>query len=60
MARIYGEFYHASGVSKELRNMMLGGRTPEQAMEAMEWLYGEDMGPTGYGHVFSRQRLAAE
>ncbi len=60
MARVYGEFYHAGGVSKELRNMMLSGRTPEQAIEAMEWLYGEDMGPTGYGHVFSRQRLAAE
>jgi len=23
MARVYGEFYHASGVAKELRNMML-------------------------------------
>ena len=25
MARVYGEFYHASGVARELRNMMLGG-----------------------------------
>ena len=40
MARIYGEFYHASGVAKELRNMMLGSRTPEDAMAGMEWLYG--------------------
>jgi 3-hydroxybenzoate 6-monooxygenase len=40
MARIYGEFYHAGGVAKELRNMMLGGRTPEDAMAGMEWLYG--------------------
>ena len=24
MARVYGEFYHAAGVAKELRNMMLG------------------------------------
>ncbi len=49
MARVYGEFYHASGVARELRNMMLGGRTPEQAFESMQWLYGEDDGPTGYG-----------
>jgi 2-polyprenyl-6-methoxyphenol hydroxylase-like FAD-dependent oxidoreductase len=49
MARVYGEFYHASGVARELRNMMLGGRTPEQAFESMQWLYGEDAGPTGYG-----------
>ena len=41
MARIYGEFYHAGGVAKELRNMMLGGRTPENAIAGMEWLYGE-------------------
>jgi salicylate hydroxylase len=41
MARVYGEFYHASGVARELRNTMLGSRTPEQAAEAMEWLYGE-------------------
>jgi 3-hydroxybenzoate 6-monooxygenase len=40
MARIYGEFYHAGGVAKELRNMMLGSRTPEDAMAGMEWLYG--------------------
>ena len=41
MARVYGEFYHASGVAKELRNMMLSSRTPEDAMSGMEWLYGE-------------------
>jgi salicylate hydroxylase len=40
-ARIYGEFYHAGGVAKELRNLMLGSRTPEDAMAGMEWLYGE-------------------
>jgi salicylate hydroxylase len=53
MARVYGEFYHASGVARELRNMMLSARTSEQAFEAMEWLYGEDSGPTGYGRVFA-------
>jgi 3-hydroxybenzoate 6-monooxygenase len=41
MARIYGEFYHAGGVAKELRNIMLGSRTPDDAMAGMEWLYGE-------------------
>ena len=41
MARVYGEFYHAAGVAKELRNMMLGARTPEEAMAGMQWLYGE-------------------
>ncbi len=46
MARIYGEFYHAGGVAKELRNMMLGGRTPEDAMAGMEWLYGK---PESFG-----------
>ena len=53
MARVYGEFYHASGVARELRNMMLSARTPEQSFEAMEWLYGDDSGPTGYGRVFA-------
>jgi 2-polyprenyl-6-methoxyphenol hydroxylase-like FAD-dependent oxidoreductase len=41
MARVYGEFYHATGVARELRNLTLGSRTPEQAIDAMDWLYGE-------------------
>jgi salicylate hydroxylase len=41
MARVYGEFYHAAGVAKELRNIMLGARSPQDAMAGMEWLYGE-------------------
>jgi len=41
MARVYGEFYHASGVAKELRNMMLASRSADDAMAGMEWLYGE-------------------
>jgi 2-polyprenyl-6-methoxyphenol hydroxylase-like FAD-dependent oxidoreductase len=60
MARVYGEFYHASGVARELRNMMLAARTPEQSFEAMEWLYGEDSGPTGYGRVFARETASAK
>jgi 3-hydroxybenzoate 6-monooxygenase len=58
MARVYGEFYHAGGVARELRNMMLGGRTPEQAFESMQWLYGEDPGPTGYARIFEREAAA--
>ena len=49
MARVYGEFYHASGVAKELRNLMLGARTPDDAMAGMEWLYGEQKELTGGG-----------
>jgi 3-hydroxybenzoate 6-monooxygenase len=59
MARVYGEFYHASGVARELRNMMLGARSVEQSFEAMEWLYGEDLSPTGYGRVFERAGASA-
>jgi 3-hydroxybenzoate 6-monooxygenase len=40
MARIYGEFYHARGPAAELRNQMLGPRTPEEAYDGMTWLYG--------------------
>jgi salicylate hydroxylase len=40
MARVYGEFYHARGVTAELRNQMLGSRTPEDAYEGIAWLYG--------------------
>jgi 2-polyprenyl-6-methoxyphenol hydroxylase-like FAD-dependent oxidoreductase len=39
MARIYGEFYHARGVAAELRNQMLGARTPQDAYEGSAWLY---------------------
>ena len=40
MARVYGEFYHARGVTAELRNNMLAARTPEEAYEGISWLYG--------------------
>ncbi len=40
MARVYGEFYHARGVTAELRNQMLGARTPEDAYDGIDWLYG--------------------
>ncbi|MEM7429964.1 MAG: 3-hydroxybenzoate 6-monooxygenase [Pseudomonadota bacterium] len=38
-ARLYGDIYHAQGVTAELRAMMLSNRTPEQAYQGMSWLY---------------------
>ncbi len=52
MARVYGEFFHAAGVVRELRNMMLAGRTQAQALESMDWLYGEQ---PGLGRSFARR-----
>jgi salicylate hydroxylase len=40
MARVYGEFYHARGVTAELRDMAIGGRTAEQSYDGIAWLYG--------------------
>jgi salicylate hydroxylase len=40
MARVYGDFYHARGPAAELRNQMLGTRTPEQSYDGISWLYG--------------------
>jgi salicylate hydroxylase len=40
MARVYGEFYHAQGVTAELRDMAVGGRTTAQAYDGIDWLYG--------------------
>ena len=44
------------GVGRELRNLMLGSRTPADAFESMQWLYGEDDGPTGYGLALKRKQ----
>lgn len=40
MARVYGEFYHARGPAAELRDMMLSGRSENDAYEGIAWLYG--------------------
>jgi salicylate hydroxylase len=40
MARVYGEFYHARGVTAELRDMAVGGRTVEQSYDGIARLYG--------------------
>jgi salicylate hydroxylase len=39
MARVYGEFYHARGVTAELRDMAVGNRTTEQSYDGIAWLY---------------------
>ena len=40
MARVYGDFYHARGVTAELRDMALADRTPQQSYDGIDWLYG--------------------
>jgi 3-hydroxybenzoate 6-monooxygenase len=40
MARVYGEFYHARGVTAELRDLALADRTPQQSYDGIAWLYG--------------------
>jgi salicylate hydroxylase len=40
MARVYGDFYHARGVTAELRDIAVGSRTAEQTRESIAWLYG--------------------
>lgn len=38
-ARLYGEFYHADGVKRELRNQMLAGRSEQASFDGVAWLY---------------------
>ena len=38
-ARLYGEFFHSAGASREIRNQFLRERTAEEARESMGWLY---------------------
>ena len=40
MARVYGDFYHATGPVRELRNQALSGRSMSQAYDGNAWLYG--------------------
>jgi 2-polyprenyl-6-methoxyphenol hydroxylase-like FAD-dependent oxidoreductase len=40
MARVYGEFYHARGVTAELRDVAVSSRTTEQTYDGISWLYG--------------------
>lgn len=52
MARVYGEVFHAAGVTRELRNVLLSGRSQAAAMNSMEWLYNEQ---PGLGRTFANQ-----
>ena len=38
-SRLYGEVFHASGATRDLRNAVLGDRTPAQAYDGMAWIY---------------------
>jgi 2-polyprenyl-6-methoxyphenol hydroxylase-like FAD-dependent oxidoreductase len=38
-ARLYGEFFHAAGASREIRNQFLRERSAEEARESVGWLY---------------------
>ena len=43
-AREMGRIYHAKGVERLVRNDLWKGRTPERFYDAMEWLYGWNVG----------------
>jgi salicylate hydroxylase len=45
-ARIYGDIYHASGATADLRRVMLGAIDPSKPGEGMAWLY-EGLDETG-------------
>ncbi|AUW57091.1 salicylate hydroxylase [Sphingobium sp. SCG-1] len=44
MARIYGGFYHAEGVSRELATRFLQSRNDAESFESLAWLYDFDPG----------------
>ncbi|MBI5255918.1 MAG: 3-hydroxybenzoate 6-monooxygenase [Burkholderiales bacterium] len=43
-AREMGRLYHAKGVERLVRNELWKGRTPERFYDALEWLYGWNVG----------------
>ncbi len=43
-AREMGRIYHARGVERLVRNDLWRGRTPQQFYDAMQWLYGWNVG----------------
>ena len=44
MARIYGGFYHAEGVARELANGFLASRSTADSFASLSWLYDYDPG----------------
>ena len=60
MARVYGEFYHAAGVAKELRNMMLAAarrKTPWLAWNGSRQAAGTRWRGTGTGDGVVSKRV---
>ena len=49
-SREMGRIYHAHGVERLVRNDLWRGRTPERFYDAMEWLYGWNVGNCLAGH----------
>lgn len=43
-SREMGRLYHAKGVERLIRNELWRGRTPERFYDAIEWLYGWNVG----------------
>ena len=43
-SREMGRLYHAKGVERLVRNDLWRGRSPERFQDAMEWLYGWNVG----------------
>ena len=41
-ARFYGDIYHAEGVTRELRNLMLSSKKEGTPYAGVEWLYGKN------------------
>ena len=44
MARVYGGFYHAESVTRELATNFLSSRTVEDSFDSLAWLYDYDPG----------------
>ena len=42
--REMGRIYHAKGIERKIRNSLWKGRSPERYYDAMEWLYGWNVG----------------
>ncbi len=47
MTREMGRIYHAKGVERLVRNDLWRGRSPARWFDAVEWLYGWRIDPTG-------------
>jgi 2-polyprenyl-6-methoxyphenol hydroxylase-like FAD-dependent oxidoreductase len=41
-SRLYGEFFHAEGATRDVRNEFLRSRTEEDTLAGLNWLYARD------------------